>query len=125
MTTVYESFLLCSAKDILGKLHQEEALAVRVKDVSQALSLVFKKITNTGAGHQVEVFIITHLLCVTETNTMLDAPLIITDEEALLLMLVVIAVVQDKLMQFGELSITVDEDFQYKVILLLAEKCQF
>ena len=125
MTTVYESFLLCSAEDILGKLHQEEALAIWVKDISQTLPLVFKEITNTGAGHQVEVFIITHLLCVTETNTMLDTPLIITDEEALLLMLVVIAVVQYKLMQFGELSITVDEDFQYKVILLLAEKCQF
>ena len=121
MTSVHESFLLCSAKDILRKFHQEESLAVGVKDVCQALSLVFEELADTGAGHQIEVFVVAHILVVLKTDTLPDAPIIVTDEEALPVVLFVVTVFEYELMQFRELSIAVDEDFQHEVLFLLAE----
>ena len=124
MTAIHEGLLLGPSKDILCELHQEEALAVRVEDISQALSLVLQEISDTGAGHQVQILVKAHLFCITKTNAVLYAPLLITNQEALLRMFIVVAIVQDELVQFGKLGIAVDEDFQHEIFFLLTENCQ-
>ena len=48
MPAVDNGFLLGPAKDVLGELHQEESLAIRIKDIGQTLSLVLEEVANTG-----------------------------------------------------------------------------
>ena len=123
MTAIYDSHLLCPAEYILRKFHQEETLAIRIEDVCQALSLIFEEVANAGVGHQVEVLVVAHLIAVLKTNALLDTPVLITNKETLLLMFIVAAVCQDKLMQFRELGITIDKYLADKVVFLLAEEC--
>ena len=121
MPAVDNGFLLGPAKDVLGELHQEESLAIRIEDIGQTLSLVLEEVANTGTGHQVEVLVVAHLFRVLKANTMLDTPLFIANKETLLDVLVIVAVFQDELMQFGELCIAVNKDFQHEILFLLTE----
>ena len=119
--SVHDRLLFCSAKDVFGEFHQEEALAFGVEDVCQTLTFVLEEVADTGVRHKVEVFIVAHVLTVFEADTLLDSPVFVADEEALPVVLLIIAVVEYELMQFGEPGIAVDEDFQHKVVFLLAE----
>ena len=91
-----------------------------VEAVGQSLPFVLKEVSQTGVGHQVDVFVDVHILLVAQQDSLDRFPLLVADEEPLSLGLLVATMLQDEPMEVGKGFVGVNLELEDKVLDLSA-----